>query len=164
MTVRSSAAEAETARRVSIAVVIEGVSLPGSSFGPYHDVRAGMGPEPHAQSLVAGDADSATWRFKIVAKRSPDGGFDAAGSYVNGRRGERFLYINWIGTLPDGRVEGFRRAKLPLRDAPIQDLVALGPAAELVGRIRLTDRKGGPACATIHSPDLEWSVRAVVGG
>jgi Family of unknown function (DUF5990) len=164
MTVRSSAADTAVSGRAALAVVIEGVSLPGASFGPYHHVRAGMGADPHTQALVAGDAKSATWRFEIVAKRSPDGGFDAAGSYVNGRRGERFLYINWIGTLPDGRVVGFRRAKLPLRDAPIEDVVALGPAAELVGRIRLTDRKGGPACATIHSPDLEWSVRAVVGG
>jgi hypothetical protein len=139
--------------------VIEAFELPGTSFGPHRDIRAGMGPDPLTQTWFAGDTGSATWRFEIQLKRSPNGAVDAAGPYVNGRRGERFLYINWIGTVPTGRVEGFRRAKLPLPDALFDALLA-GPAVELVGRIRLTDSKGGPACATIHAPNLEWSIRA----
>jgi hypothetical protein len=53
----------------------------------------------------------------------------------------------------------FRRAKLILNRI---DPELVGEAERqgrpLVGTVRLTDSRGGPRCARVDPPDLEWSV------
>jgi hypothetical protein len=51
----------------------------------------------------------------------------------------------------------FRRAKLCL-DAVPDDVQALAiERRRLVGRLGLTDDKGGPLCAAVRPPRIEWS-------
>lgn len=51
----------------------------------------------------------------------------------------------------------FRRAKLWL-DAVPHDVVALAIERErLVGRLDLTDDQGGPLCASVRPPRIDWS-------
>jgi hypothetical protein len=59
-----------------------------------------------------GDAPAAGWRFEVEAKRAADGSIDFRGPLVSGRRGDRFLYLNWGTVAPDGTFQMFRRAKV----------------------------------------------------
>ncbi len=78
-----------------------------------------------------------------------DGQRDFRGPAVQGKRGERFVYLTW-GEVRDGTFSMFRRAKLMLDDVP-------DPAAEsVVARVDLTDESGMPRCARLKSPALEW--------
>jgi len=49
----------------------------------------------------------------------------------------------------------FRRAKLLLADLD----ATLLAADRIEGALRLTDGNGGPRCASVRPPDIEWSVR-----
>ncbi len=42
------------------------------------------------------------------------GSMDWRGPVVQGKRGERFVYLTWVSRRPDGSFEMFRRAKLML--------------------------------------------------
>ena len=78
-----------------------------------------------------------------------DGERDFRGPAVQGRRGERFVYLTW-GEVRDGTFSMFRRAKLMLDDVP-------DSAGEIVtARVDLTDECGMPRCARLRAPALEW--------
>jgi hypothetical protein len=147
-----------------VRVVIEGFDLPGRKFGdpdgnPLDDVHVGVqvGPEPH--ELVAGDAAGARWELDVSVVTGPHGSFDFKGPPVHGKRGDRFLYLTWGNVDADGHFEMFRRAKLMLNRV---DPELVGEAEQhqrrLVGTVRLTDSHGGPRCARVDPPDLEWAI------
>ncbi len=98
--------------------------------------------------LVPADVDSARWEVEIDVVPH-DGGPDFRGPAVQGRRGERFVYLTW------GEVRGadfvmFRRAKLMLSDAP-------DPSRSVVtARVDLTDDLGLPRCARLRPPAISW--------
>ena len=52
----------------------------------------------------------------------------------------------------------FRRAKLHLSSLDV-DLVARAaePGQHLVARLALTDARGGPRCASLRPPQIDWS-------
>ena len=74
---------------------------------------------------------------------------DFRGPAVQGRRGERFVYLTW-GELRDGSFTMFRGAKLMLADVPDPE------SATVTARIALTDSHGMPLCARLCAPALEW--------
>jgi hypothetical protein len=144
-----------------VRVVIEGVSLPGRrcAVGEGHDnVHVGVQCRKEVVDLHPGDADSATWSFEVDARDLAEGGVDFYGPYVQGRRGERFVYLSW-GTLgADGAVTMFRRAKLMLSAVdPAVIAAARRAEARLVGRLGLTGGDGGPRCAAVRPPGIVWS-------
>jgi hypothetical protein len=122
-------------------LVIRGHHLPGLRCGPYQDVHVGLQVRREAESLVPGDADDAEWVADI---RTDDGDF--RGPAVQGRRGERFVYLTW-GSYTDGVFTMFRRAKLMLADLP--------SGAEVVTvDVHLTDDRGMPRCARLREPAI----------
>jgi hypothetical protein len=145
---------------------IEGFDLPGRSCGPSPDVPAGyrnvhVGVQRRNRrddllDLVPGDASSASWSFACSVVRSPTG-LDIRGPYVQGPPGGRFVYLSW-GTVDDhDAFTLFRRAKLWLDAVPAPVLETAVENGVLVGRLRLTDRKGNPVCAAVRPPAIEWS-------
>jgi hypothetical protein len=130
-------------------LVIEGHHLPGRSCGTYTDVHVGVQVGREPADLVPADAENARWQVEIDVVED-DRGTDFRGSAVQGRRGERFVYLTrGEGTGADFAM--FRRAKLMLADLP-------GPLApELVARVHLTDEDGMPRCARLRSPALTWA-------
>ena len=147
-------------------VRLVGVDLPGRTFDDcrrpdgllYENVHVGIQQRRDVIERVPGDAPSATWELTIETRRN-DGELDFRGPYVQGKRGDRFLYLSW-GTLDgDGRFEMFRRAKLMLRGVD-NDVVraASGPGHLLVGTVKLTDGGGCPRCAAVWPPDVTWTV------
>lgn len=149
----------------SMVVEIEGTDLPGRRCGPnpegawYENIHVGISRRSAAVDLVPGDAASATWRVDVTVKPVGDAGLDFGGPFVHGGRGERFLGLRWGAVGDDGTFQLFRGAKLRLSDVDLA-LVrqALLPGRRLIGRLGLTDAKGQPRCASVHPPDVQWSV------
>ncbi|HEY3684648.1 MAG TPA: DUF5990 family protein [Streptosporangiaceae bacterium] len=138
---------------------IEATDLPGRAFAPvngdaYDDVHVAVqGRNRPAELLdpVPGDAPSATWTLDCAVS-----GADVTGPYVQGRPGDRFIYLSWGAVDPSGW-NMFRRAKLLLTAIPPEVLRAAEPGT-LVGRLTLTDAKGGPRCARVVPPAITWTL------
>jgi hypothetical protein len=128
-----------------VRIVIEATDLPGPP-----DVRVGVQRKRRPGDVldpVAADAASATWSLECTVR---DG--DVSGAYVEGPPGGRFVYLSW---LRDG--EMFRRAKLMLDGVPAEVLAEAEQSGSLVGRLGLTDERGGPLCAAVRPPAIVWS-------
>ena len=69
---------------------------------------------------------------------------------MQGRRGDRFIYLTWGDVGDDGSFAMFRRAKLLLAD--LEPFAA--DAQTVIARVDLTDARGGPQCARLKSPAL----------
>jgi hypothetical protein len=147
-----------------VRVVIEGFDLPGRRFcdpegNPLDDVRVGVQIRRDPHDLVPGDAARARWELDVSVVTASDGSWDFRGPAVHGKRGDRFLYLTWGNVDAFGHFQMFRRAKLML-DRIDPELVgeAERHRRTLVGAVRLTDSRGGPRCARVDPPDLEWSI------
>ena len=139
-------------------VRIVGTNLPGRTFGDYDNVHVGVQRRAEVVDIVPGDADAATWDLAVdVADR--DGAIDFRGPHVQGRPGDRFLYLSWGTVDGTGRFEMFRRAKLML-GAIGPDVVRAAdrPGRRLEARLGLTGGDGGPRCAGLRPPALDWVV------
>jgi len=146
-----------------VRVRIEGSDLPGRRAGPAADalrlgnVHVGVQRKAEVVHRVRVDAPEAIWQFEVIS-REVDGLLDVGGSWVHGRPGARFVYLSW-GAVTDDRFDMFRRAKLMFGDIPAGLLrAAHDGAGMLVGRLRLTDPRGGPLCARVRPPDITWTV------
>ncbi|MET8153998.1 DUF5990 family protein [Actinoplanes sp. NPDC049668] len=140
---------------------IEGSDLPGQRPGDQADelrrgnVHVGVQRGSEVIERVPAGAAGATWELE-VASREVDGLLDVGGPYVHGRPGARFLYLSW-GAVDGGSFAMFRRAKLLFGDIPTPMLrAAHDGTASLVGRLGLTDDRGGPRCARVRPPDIVW--------
>ena len=145
-----------------VRVVIEGRDLPGAEFcdvdgGVLDSVHVGIQIRRDPCELVRGDADSARWELEVSVVTTDDRDLDFRGPAVQGRRGDRFLYLTWGNVGDDGEFAMFRRAKLML-DRVDPELVRTADSGDrpLVGRVSLTDEHGGPRCARVDPPALEW--------
>ncbi|MEV7733145.1 DUF5990 family protein [Streptomyces sp. NPDC088921] len=103
-----------------------------------------------------GDANSTTWTLECTTTPSPTGN-DVRGPYVQGRPGQRFIYLSW-GTVDEvGAFTMFRRAKLMLDAVPADVLDTAARSGLLVGRLGLTDARGTPLCARVVPPRITWA-------
>jgi hypothetical protein len=77
---------------------------------------------------------------------------------VQGPKGERFVYLSWGTVDESGAFEMFRRAKLML-GAIEGDLISAAdrPGHRLVGTLGLTGGDGGPRCAAVRPPMIDWT-------
>ncbi len=129
---------------------------PGHNFPGYANVHVGMQTKRRPAELLdlqPGDATEVGWTVDCAVD-----GSDVWGPYIQGRPGERFLYLNWGSVDAAGDMEMFRRAKLMLDAAPADTLRAAADSGVLIGRLGLTDAKGQPLCAAVRPPAIEWSV------
>lgn len=162
----------------TMTVVIEGAELPGLSCRPEPDgaghdnvhvaltTRAGNRPGlavPGSPGLAAepvpGDSQGARWEVTVTVRGSAGDGYDFTGPEVRGDRTDRHLGLVWGDVPGDGTLRLFRGAKLRLAGVPPALIEqAMRPGHRLVARLRMTDAKGNPVCATLHPPYLTWSV------
>ena len=126
---------------------IIGHTLPGRDAGEHRDVQVGIQVRRDPVGVVSADLDRATWEVEITESGGGDAR-DFRGPAVQGKRGERFVYLTWLEG-PDAIM--FRRAKLILADAPESDAVT--------ARVQLTDENGLPRCGRLRPPSVEWSPR-----
>jgi Family of unknown function (DUF5990) len=123
-------------------LVIRGHRFPGLTCGPYSNVHVGLQVGREPTDLVPGDADSAEWVTEI---RAVDGDF--RGPAVQGKKGERFVYLTW-GSVVGGSFDMFRRAKLMLADLPAD-------SEDVAVDVDLTDDHGMPRCARLRHPAIQ---------
>jgi hypothetical protein len=136
-----------------VRLVIRGHDLPGRSYAGHARIAVGLQVRTEPSDVVPGDVGSARWETDV---RVVDG--DVRGPAVQGRKGDRFVYLTW-GDVSTGDFEMFRRAKLML------DRVDTGLVEEadrtgrpLVADVALTDERGGPRCARVDPPAVRWRV------
>lgn len=78
---------------------------------------------------------------------------DFRGPAVQGKRGQRFVYLTWGNLGGDGSFTMFRRAKIMLSD--VLELVGREAGdSHVVATVDLTDNCGGPRCARLRPPAL----------
>jgi hypothetical protein len=141
-----------------VRIRIEGTNLPGRTFCEHQHVHVGVQCRSEPVDLVAGDAAEAIFEFDVDVLPDDSGGWDFRGPYVHGTRGERFLYLTWGDHPPGGDFTLFRRAKLHLSAlGPALITAASEPTEHLVGRLSLTDARGGPVCASLCPPAISWT-------
>lgn len=154
-----------TATGAPVALRIEADRLPGldcaagPGFPGYTGIHVGVQRRARPDELLGltpGDAPSAGWTLDCLA-RPAAGGTDLTGHYVQGRPGERFVYLSWGAVGPDTRFTMFRRAKLMLGFAGEDVLAAAVRSGHLTGRLGLTDAAGRPLCARVVPPVVTWS-------
>jgi hypothetical protein len=126
------------------------------SCGSYQNVHLGIQLGRDAAELVRGDAREATWNTGITIQHT-DNMYDFRGPAVQGRRGDRFVYLTWGEVDGNGTFEMFRRAKLMLNRID-PDLIqsAIEHAGPLVASVHLTDACGMPRCARVDPPAIVW--------
>ena len=133
-------------------LVIRGRDLPGASGGGYDRIGVGLQVGSDPVGVVAGDAGTARWETELTVV-----GDDFRGPAVQGRKGERFVYLTW-GDLTGGGFEMFRRAKLMLSRVDTALVAEATGDRSLVADVVLTDEKGQPRCARVDPPAVRWSV------
>lgn len=145
-------------------VRITGARLPGRVFDDaphggcvYPNVHVGVQCRREVVDLVPGDAAAAEWSFPVTAVFDGDA-IDVRGPHVQGKRGDRFVYLSW-GTVSDsGDFEMFRRVKLMLAAVPADVLHAANePGKVLSGTLDLTAADGSPVCAAVRPPKITWT-------
>ncbi|MFI8183573.1 DUF5990 family protein [Actinacidiphila glaucinigra] len=138
---------------------IEGSDLPGRAFGDHRGVHVAVQRRARPAELLGprpGDAAAATWDLDCRVRETPDG-LDVTGPYVQGGPGARFVYLSWGEVGGSGDFTMFRRAKLMLDGVAPATLRAAARSGTLLGRLGLTDARGGPLCAAVRPPLVTWS-------
>ncbi|WP_105969247.1 DUF5990 family protein [Streptomyces geranii] len=134
-------------------------AFPGDDASAYRDIHVAVQRRDRPAELLGlkpGDAATATWTLECTTAASPDG-TDVKGPYVQGRPGGRFIYLSWGSVDGSGTFTMFRRAKLMLDAVPADVLDAAASTGLLVGRLGLTDARGGPLCARVVPPRITWT-------
>jgi hypothetical protein len=143
-------------------IAITGVNLPGRVFcrpdgSVMGNVHVGVQIRHDPAQLRRADEVETFWQLEIDVVRK-DGVLDFRGAPVQGKRGDRFIYLTWGDVNANDEFEMFRRAKLML-DRVEPDLIESAMKAGcLAARVDLTGRGGGPRCARVDPPAIEWSV------
>jgi hypothetical protein len=123
------------------------------------NVHVGVQLRRDPAQLVRADAPEARWELEVqVVDPTDDDGPDFRGPAVQGKRGERFLYLTWGDVGPNGEFEMFRRAKLMLDRVDRQVMEAATRAGAVAATVDLTGGDGGPRCARVDPPAVTWSV------
>ncbi len=139
-------------------VEVVGYNPPGRSCGAgenhVKNIHVGLGIKGEPHYLFAGDAEP-TWACEVKVVDGPD----FRGRFVHGKKGDRFLYLNWGDVDDDGTFRLFRRAKIMLTDVDTKLVEGADRNGKtLVARVNLTDEKGFPTCARLRAPAIEWSL------
>jgi len=144
-----------------VQLVIRGHHFPGRSFtggdADRTNVHVGVQERREPVDLVGGDVEEATWKVEVRVVRGDDGTCDFKGASVQGKKGDRFLYLTWGDVGTHGSFAMFRRAKLMVADiAPALLADVAQTDGVLVASLPLTDERGCPRCARVKPPVISW--------
>ncbi|MFL7809427.1 MAG: DUF5990 family protein [Anaerolineae bacterium] len=134
------------------------IDMPGTVFEDRTAVRLGVQDRRLVVDDVPADTEPAVFRLLVHVNGDSDvGNPDWAGPHVQGRTGNRFIYLCW-GERIDGTWVGFRRAKLFLSGLSWSRVRrALETGSPLRATIRMSDKRGGPVAATLKPERVEWA-------
>ena len=125
-----------------------------------HGVAFGLqGRNGEVEAVPAVDTSVFETEVEVVGAIGDDP-VDFRGRHVNGRRGDRFLYLSWGAVSADEPFVMVARAKIGLATIP-QELLSVAAddgAVTVECRLQATDAKGQPASGTVRPPALHWSL------
>lgn len=120
-------------------------------------VHVGVGRFTDPIGVVPGDTQAVEWRVPLRVVRRNDG-LDFGGPHVDGKRGDRHIYLNWFN-LEDGQLKLFRRGKVMLEGLDptlVDDAERAGAALRCT--VNLTNQRGLPTTARFWPADLSWKI------
>lgn len=137
---------------------IIGTDPPGRVCSDHTNVHVGIQHGRDPDQIVPADTDPACFTAEVTVVEGRNGEPDFRGPVVQGRPGDRFVYLTWGELSATGTFSMFRRAKLML-DAVDPTVIHTADAggAVLQARLGLTDRCGMPVCAAIRPPHITWT-------
>jgi len=139
--------------------------LPGTCFRDPQDparpvkdpVFLGIQRGKEVIEQVPGDVKTATFTPEFRVERKKDGSPNFLGPFAQGTADDRFFYLSWGVKDPKGGFAMFRRLKIRLGHLSATRVARACRSGEpITVRLRLTDAKGGPLCATPRPPHIEW--------
>ena len=142
---------------------IVGHHFPGRAFcrpdgSTMENVHVGVQVRRDPWSLVPADRTRATWTVDVDVVHT-DGTLDFRGPAVQGRRGERFVYLSWGEVDDQGTFAMFRRLKLHLAPLVEQSTPERVLAAKRIQAVlELTDTRGRPLAASVRPPWVTWRI------
>jgi hypothetical protein len=138
-----------------VTLTVHCTRFPGRSFAQCEDLEVGWGQGKTVMDAVPGDSVEARFTAHLHARQRADGTVDFAGPLVQGKSGERFLYLVW--TCAADRKTPLRRIKVPLHQLTWEDL----QNGQIVAHLQMTGPDGGPLAATPKAPYLRWEFEPV---
>ena len=154
----ADATEKEPERTVRLRMIC--APMPPKTVGGRTEIELAM---QYLKELCPGvEREDGSMRFEceVRVKRSPKNGTpNFLGPWVHGPSEARHLYLNWLGTEGDERVQ-FGRMKIHLAAITWEQIEAVSQAmgGVLEATISGVDRKGAPACASVPLLDDGWTV------
>jgi hypothetical protein len=151
-----------------VEIRIEATELPGLACAPgpgfpgADNVHVGVQRKDRPSELLGltpGDAQSAEWTLDCEPIRT-EAGIELHGKYIQNRLGGRFIYLSWVAVGQGGQATMFRRAKVMFDAIPPDVVDAAMRSGRLTARLRLTDAKGHPLCASVRPPLVEWTAES----
>ena len=136
-----------------IKLKIECFDLPPHDWGGHSEIWLGIQRGRDVVQEVKLPAEAVSFDAELraapgISQENPN----FLGPYAQGPVRDRFIYLCWGGRAGGGWA-GFRRAKLPLVELTWESL----ESNHLLARVRCTDAKGGPVCATLRGEYLTWT-------
>ena len=136
--------------------------LPGIRFGNsdgkvYDPVYLGIQHGRVVVDQVRGDAREAIFEPEFKVGKRPDGTPNFLGPFAQGTPDDRFFYLSWGVRGAPATFEMFRRLKVRLGHLKWREIQSsLRSGKPLVVHLRLTDKAGGPLCATPGADHIRW--------
>lgn len=141
--------------------------LPGLRFDDTQDpqqrhkepVHLGMQRDQEVIQRVPADRRQVTFKPEFEVGKKKDGSPNFLGPFSQGPAGDRFFYLSW-GTLGgSSEFHMFRRLKVRLGHLTWPQIRrSMRGGQPLVVRLRLTDDRGGPLCATPPAANIDWEL------
>lgn len=139
----------------AVAVRIVGVAGPGRSCPGPDGIALGIQRGKEVLDAVPSSSEEIRFdaSFEVI---QGDDAVDFRGPYVHGPKGDRFLYLAWVG-IRDG--EMVARIKLRLNDiGPGLLAAAIRDGGTLVATLPLVNAQGKPASGSVRPPVVQWSL------
>jgi hypothetical protein len=141
--------------------MITGLNPPGRVFcrpdgSTMENVHVGIQVGRDPAQLVRADQSETRWEVDVEIVRK-EGVLDFRGLAVQGKRGDRFIYLTWGNVSAGDGFEMFRRAKLMLDRVEPGVIVSAVKTGCLAAWVDLTGDDGGPRCARVDPPAVAWS-------
>ena len=140
----------------SVSIQLHCSNLPGLVFGEYNNFHVGVQKASEPIWETPGDATAHTFDIPVQVGENKDGSPNFLGQFVHGPVGGRFLYLVWFNKKGEWRTM-FRRAKINLQHLGWLEInAAIFSGKNIEAQVFLTDKKGGPACATLKPENIKW--------
>jgi hypothetical protein len=141
--------------------------LPGTEFldtsggktFTYQPVHLGIQRGSEVIEAVPANRKRVVFEPQFRVSPMPDGKTNFLGPFAKGTPTERFFYLSWVVKDADGNLTMFRRAKVHLSQLQWSEVkAAIDSGRQLSVTISMTDKRGGPRCASIRGEGLRWQL------